>query len=155
MGCIFLHFVCSLSYLISYFRLSFISLTSYHLMINPSEYMLVGLGSSSFIMCQEHLVSLSNKGIHAKSGTSKVQFLTLCLHFSPSPWLKLHPSSVLLVLSHAEASQSPSHQVQAHSIHGAGDCSAGGSVSTTLASQFELVTFFPGRLCKAQYIDFG
>lgn len=46
-------------------------------MINPSEYMLVGLGSSSFIMRQEHLVSLSNKGIHAKSGTSKVQFLTL------------------------------------------------------------------------------
>lgn len=123
-------------------------------MINPSEYTLVGLGSSRFIMRQECLASLSNKGIHSKSGTSKVQFLTLCLHFRPSPWLKLHPSSVLLAPSHAEASQSPSRQEKAHSIHGARDCSTGGSVSTTLASQFEFVTFLPGKLCKAQRIDF-
>lgn len=126
-----------------------------HFMINPSEYAFVGLGSSSFIMHQERLASLSNKGIHSKSGTSEVQFLTLCLYFSPSPWLKLHPSSVLLVLSHTEASQSPPCQEQAHSIHGAWDCSTGGSMSTTLASQFEFVTFLPGRLCKAQYIDFS
>lgn len=39
--------------------------------------MLVGLGSSSFIMRQEHLVSLSNKGIHSKSGTYKVLLNTV------------------------------------------------------------------------------
>jgi hypothetical protein len=64
--------------------------------------MLAGIASSSFIMCSEHVSSLSNKGVDYKSGNSKVRFLALCLHFSPSQQPKRENNSILLSLSHTE-----------------------------------------------------
>lgn len=109
--------------------------------------MVAGLGSSSFIMRHEHLASLSNKGINSKSGNSMVQFLTLCLHFSPPQWPKFHRSSTLLGSSHTEASQSLSHQEQA-SQH------PGSLRLVYCKAQFEFIICLPGSLWKAQYIDF-